>query len=74
MVQWKHLTNLGFGQILSPSIIVIILSLAIFPFVNSAFADVPVGFSDTLIASGFNLPTAIEVAPDGRIFVSEKKW
>ena len=33
----------------------------------------PVGFSAQTVASGFNLPTAFAIAPDGRIFVAEKR-
>ena len=36
------------------------------------YAAAPAGFSDRLVAGGLNLPTAMEFAPDGRIFVSEK--
>ena len=36
-------------------------------------AVVPPNFSDSLIVQGLNLPTAMEIAPDGhQIFVSEK--
>jgi len=72
MVQWDDTSNVRFRQIYTPTIAVIFLSLALIPFVGSAAADVPTGFSDTLIAQGLSLPTAMEVAPDGRIFVSEK--
>ena len=36
------------------------------------YAAAPAGFSDRLVASGLNLPTKMEFAPDGRLFVSEK--
>ena len=49
------------------------LSLAvIIPGIKPANAAAPPGFSDTLVAGGLNLPTTMEFAPDGRIFVSEK--
>jgi glucose/arabinose dehydrogenase len=35
-------------------------------------ATVPSGFTDTLVASGLSNPTLMEIAPDGRIFVSEQ--
>ena len=35
-------------------------------------ATVPAGFSEALIASGLTSPTAMQLAPDGRIFVCEK--
>jgi glucose/arabinose dehydrogenase len=50
-----------------------ILFLSVVPWsFEPADAIVPSGFSDTLVAGGLNLPTAMEIAPDGRIFVSEK--
>ncbi|HXC49275.1 MAG TPA: PQQ-dependent sugar dehydrogenase [Candidatus Limnocylindrales bacterium] len=35
-------------------------------------ATVPAGFSDSVVASGLASPTAMEIAPDGRIFVSQQ--
>ena len=35
-------------------------------------ATVPPGFTDSLVASGLNNPTAMALAPDGRIFVCEQ--
>ena len=35
-------------------------------------ATVPVGFTDSLVASGLTNPTAMALAPDGRIFVCEQ--
>lgn len=37
-----------------------------------AAATVPPGFTDTLVASGLNTPTAMAIAPDGRIFVCQQ--
>lgn len=39
---------------------------------NSNAATVPAGFTDTLVASGLNNPTAMALAPDGRIFVCQQ--
>ena len=36
-------------------------------------ATVPPGYSVTLLASGISLPTAMEIAPDGRVFVLEQQ-
>ena len=36
-------------------------------------ATLPAGFVETRIASGLDQPTAISMAPDGRLFVCEKK-
>src|SRR5437868_8827356 len=35
-------------------------------------ATVPAGFSDSVVVSGLSSPTAMELAPDGRIFVSQQ--
>ncbi|HET7287487.1 MAG TPA: PQQ-dependent sugar dehydrogenase, partial [Pyrinomonadaceae bacterium] len=35
-------------------------------------ATVPTGFTDTLVASGLSTPTAMALAPDGRIFVCQQ--
>ena len=35
-------------------------------------ATVPAGFSETLVASGLASPTAMQFAPDGRLFVAEQ--
>jgi glucose/arabinose dehydrogenase len=35
-------------------------------------ATVPSGFTDSLVANGLSSPTAMELAPDGRIFVCEQ--
>src|SRR3954466_12791477 len=41
---------------------------------NAANAAVlPPGFVETQVAAGLKQPTAIAVAPDGRVFVAEKK-
>jgi glucose/arabinose dehydrogenase len=38
----------------------------------AAAADVPPGFSETIVAAGLDRPTAMAFAPDGRIFVCEQ--
>ena len=40
--------------------------------VQSAFFAVPAGFNDSLVANGLTNPTAMEFAPDGRLFVCEQ--
>lgn len=35
-------------------------------------ATVPTGFTDTLVVNGLNNPTAMAIAPDGRIFVCQQ--
>src|SRR5262245_33716929 len=35
-------------------------------------ADLPPGFSEFVVASGLSRPTAMEFAPDGRLFVCQQ--
>ena len=35
-------------------------------------ATLPAGFSETRVATGLLSPTAMAIAPDGRVFVTEK--
>src|SRR3954466_7140529 len=44
--------------------------LAAFPAAGAA--TLPAGFTETRVASGLASPTAMAIAPDGRVFVSEK--
>ena len=63
------------GKLILPKIIIAIIVISgLLPFLwsNSVYAAAPAGFSDRLVASGLNLPTKMEFAPDGRLFVSEK--
>jgi glucose/arabinose dehydrogenase len=39
---------------------------------TTSAATVPPGFTDSLVAAGLNNPTAMALAPDGRIFVCEQ--
>ena len=54
------------------SVAAILLMSIVSPVVAPADAAVPEGFTDTIYASGLSFPTAMEFAPDGRLFVSEK--
>src|SRR5947209_6401284 len=44
----------------------------IHPHVATAGSGLPEGFTDTIVWSGLNAPTAIRFASDGRVFVAEK--
>ena len=49
------------------------LVLCLFTFATAAnAATVPAGFTDTLVVSGLSNPTAMALAPDGRIFVCQQ--
>ena len=51
-------------------ILTLLVTTAIAPIVNAA--TVPAGFTDAVVASGLNNPTAMALAPDGRIFVCQQ--
>jgi len=44
----------------------------IFAFAASFASDLPSGFQETSFVSGLSTPTAMEFAPDGRLFICEK--
>ena len=63
----SHRSPLGSVQRFTLSVIVCLLtSGAFFPLSG---ATLPAGFTETLIASGLSSPTAMDFAPDGRLFV-----
>src|ERR1043165_7860402 len=45
---------------------------ALLMFSSAHAATVPSGFTDTLVAGGLSIPTAMALAPDGRIFVCQQ--
>jgi glucose/arabinose dehydrogenase len=52
------------------SILTLIATTTFSPLANAA--TVPAGFTDAVVASGLNNPTAFALAPDGRIFVCQQ--
>src|SRR5687767_15309873 len=50
----------------------LVSSLVVNATTSASAATVPAGFTDTLVASGLNTPTAMALAPDGRIFVCQQ--
>ena len=46
--------------------------LAVSWFSTAGAATLPAGFSETRVATGLASPTAMAIAPDGRVFVAEK--
>ena len=57
----------------SESIFLSLLTLLVFTTTapRATAATVPAGFTDAVVASGLNNPTAMALAPDGRIFVCQ---
>ena len=56
----------------SRTIALLALVLALVVPAEAARGALPTGFKDTVAISGLNLPTAVQFAPDGRIFILEK--
>jgi glucose/arabinose dehydrogenase len=42
------------------------------PLLSLQSATLPAGFTETLVASGISAPTAMAIAPDGRIFICQQ--
>jgi glucose/arabinose dehydrogenase len=55
-----------------PPLGILVIGLATLVHRDAAAAAVPPGFSEALVASGLQSPTAMQFAPDGRLFVCEK--
>lgn len=61
------------GQLVSFIVLFILASALVLSTVSFArAATVPPGFTDSLVAAGLTNPTAMALAPDGRIFVCEQ--
>jgi glucose/arabinose dehydrogenase len=56
----------------APLLLALVLAAATAPTISLLAATVPTGFSETLIATGLQSPTAMQFAPDGRLFVAEQ--
>src|SRR5688572_25085009 len=55
-----------------PRFLVLAVSCPLIWFSTAGAATLPAGFSETRVAAGLNGPTAMAIAPDGRVFVAEK--
>jgi len=61
------------GQLVFRLVLFIVTSVLASSNVRIAYAaTVPSGFTDSLVAGGLTNPTAMALAPDGRIFVCEQ--
>ena len=61
------------GQLVSFVVLIIVLLVLASSKVEVGYtATVPSGFTDSLVAAGLTNPTAMALAPDGRIFVCEQ--
>ena len=57
---------------LSLVLCVVVLAISSTSTQSTSAATVPSGFTDTVVASGLTVPTAMALAPDGRIFVCQQ--
>src|SRR5436190_18026494 len=61
------------GQLVSLIVLLIVTLVLASSHIKIAYAaTVPSGFTDSLVAGGLTNPTAMALAPDGRIFVCEQ--
>src|SRR5215203_579584 len=51
----------------------LVLAFALFSSAPAVATTLPAGFGETTLASGLNAPTAVDWAPDGRMFIAEKR-
>jgi glucose/arabinose dehydrogenase len=56
----------------SVRLLLFVCGLTLIPVNTTSAATVPAGFTDSLVAGGLTNPTAMALAPDGRIFVCEQ--
>ena len=56
----------------SRTVRIFLFSLTLFMVSSAHAATVPAGFTDSLVANGLTSPTAMALAPDGRIFVCQQ--
>src|SRR5687767_2129522 len=61
-----------FGRSYSHARLILLLCSALALHVTLIAATIPAGFTETLVASGLSSPTAMQFAPDGRLFVCEQ--
>lgn len=60
------------GRLVSGTVLFIVTSLLALNVKIASAASVPPGFTDSLVAAGLTNPTAMALAPDGRVFVCEQ--
>ena len=59
----------GIPRILTRSILLTLFLISISGFLSARAATLPAGFAETQVANGLTSPTAMDFAPDGRLFV-----
>src|SRR5438270_9916892 len=59
----------GIPRILTRSILSTLFLISISGFLSARAATLPAGFAETQVANGLTSPTAMDFAPDGRLFV-----
>src|SRR5437588_9741604 len=59
----------GIPRILTRSILLTLSLISVSGFLSARAATLPAGFAETQVANGLTSPTAMDFAPDGRLFV-----
>ena len=59
-------------QFVRARLVYVLLILGVFSQPSAGAATLPTGFTEALVASGLSSPTAMQFAPDGRLFVCEQ--
>jgi glucose/arabinose dehydrogenase len=67
LARWRRAMSLA------TTLVLVITGLALRAQTRAFAATAPPGFTDSTVWSGLDLPTAIAFAPDGRVFVAEKR-
>ena len=55
-----------------PRFLLLTVSCCLLWISSAGAATLPAGFSETPVATGLSSPTAMAIAPDGRVFVAQK--
>lgn len=63
---------LGLGRVLLACLITLVLLVNVSPNRRAVATTLPSGFTETLFVNGLSSPTAMEFAPDGRLFITQQ--
>ena len=67
----RRILRTPYGNRIATILTTLVVALAPLP---ARAASVPAGFTETLVANGLSSPTAMQFAPDGRLFVCRAGW
>ena len=72
-IRGDHLSRAGRPASSRPRRAALLLAVLVPIAAGLAACDLPPGFSDEVVFDGLDLPTAVDLSPDGRVFVAEKR-